>query len=230
MKHLPNLITAGNLLLGCLAAVRFWEGNYRLALIFFILALLMDWLDGFTAHLLQAHSEIGKQLDSLADMVTFGFLPGLLWYTLFVRAGLPLWAGFGFVYTVAAAFRLAKFNVDQTQRTDFSGLPSPAAAMFSLGYFYWWQQDVAGFRQILEQPICLFLFLVLASGFMVVNLPMFSLKIKRWTWEGNAIKFIFALAAIPVLLIWKIAALLPLIGMYILISLLKWLFWNKINS
>lgn len=226
MKHLPNLITAGNLLFGCLAAVRFWEGSYQLAFLFFILSLLMDWLDGFVAHLLKAYSEIGKQLDSLADMVTFGFLPGLAWYVLLQEAGLSAWSWLGFTYTIATAFRLAKFNIDPAQHLHFSGLPSPAAAMLSLGYFYWWQQDISGFRQLLEQPATGLLFLAIASILMVVKVPMFSLKIKRWSWKGNAIKFIFVLAAIPLLLIWKVAALFPLILMYILISLLKWLFWN----
>ena len=230
MKYIPNLITATNLLLGCLAAVRLWEGNYRLALIFFILALLMDWLDGFAAYLLKAHSELGKQLDSLADMVTFGFLPGLIWYTLLSDTTLSDWSWLGFLYTVAAAFRLAKFNIDQNQSIDFSGLPSPAAALFSLGYFYWWQQNVYGYREMLELPYIVLSFLAIACLLMVATLPMFSLKIKRLTWEGNAIKFIFVGITIPILIIWKLAVLLPLIGIYILISLVKWLFWKKNNS
>lgn len=224
MKHIPNLITAGNLFLGCLAAIQFWEENYLLSLILFFLALLMDWLDGFTAHLLKAQTDLGKQLDSLADMITFGFLPGLVWYSLLQIAGLNGWAGLGFLYTVAAAFRLALFNIDQTQRSDFLGLPSPAAAMLSLGYFYWWQKNFYDLQSLLEQGPLLLITMLGTSLLMVSNLPMPSLKIKNWTWKDNAIKIIFVPLIILAFLIWKIAALLPLIGLYILFSLLKWLF------
>lgn len=230
MKHIPNLITASNLLLGCLAAVRLWEGVYEQALLFFVLALLMDWLDGFMAYLLRAQSEIGKQLDSLADMITFGFLPGLLWYVLLAETPWANIAWLGFIYTAAAALRLARFNIEEHSGTNFSGLPSPAAAIFSLGYFYWWEADVLALHTLLQHPAMTGLFLLIPSFLMISRLPMFSLKIKRFTWEGNAIKFIFVLIAIPILLLGKGAALLPLMLLYILWALVLWLWGDKISN
>ena len=227
MKHIPNLITAANLLLGCLAAVRLWEGAYEQALLFFILALLMDWLDGFMAYLLRAQAEIGKQLDSLADMITFGFLPGLLWYVLLTETPWTNLAWLGFIYTAAAALRLARFNIEENAGTHFSGLPSPAAAVFSLGYFYWWQADILDWRTLLQHPVVIGLFILIPSFLMISRLPMFSLKIKRFTWEGNAIKIIFVLIAIPILLLGKAAALLPLMLLYILWALILWILGHK---
>lgn len=224
MKYIPNLLTAANLALGSAASVLFLEKHYPMALLCFLLALVMDTLDGLMARLLRAYSELGKQLDSLADLISFGLLPGLIWYTLLAQSPWPDLRWLGFLYTVAAAFRLAKFNIDERQQDDFLGLPTPSGAMFTVGYFYWVAMDFWGDSQILESVVPIILFLVIISALMVTEIPMFSLKVKHWTWKGNEIKFIFALAAIPLLIVWKVAALPLLILIYILISLAKWLF------
>lgn len=224
MKHTPNLLTAINLALGSAASLLFLENQYLPALICFLLALVMDTLDGLAARLLNAYSELGKQLDSLADLISFGVLPGFVWYALLEQSSMPELRWIGLLYIIAAAFRLAKFNIDERQSIDFLGLPTPSGAMFTIGYFFWVEVDAFGFSQILQSAVPVLLFLMLISTLMVTEIPMFSLKVTQWTWKGNEIKFIFVLSAIPLLIIMKIAALPLLILIYILISLVKWLF------
>ena len=140
MKHLPNIITLVNLLMGCFSVLALAANRAELLFYFLPIALLADFLDGLAARLLNAYSELGKQLDSLADLVSFGLVPGLIFY--YMIAGslqvISWWGLLGFAYTIAAAMRLGKFNIDTRQTTQFLGLPTPAGAIMVLGLLYWY--------------------------------------------------------------------------------------------
>jgi CDP-diacylglycerol--serine O-phosphatidyltransferase len=247
MRHLPNILTSINLLCGCLAIVALQDGTPYLAYGFFFIALIMDFLDGMVARALNAYSELGKQLDSLADLLSFGVFPGFLWLKLFYSSQWNIGASaiignlllpvLAFLFTLAVALRLAKFNIDERQSTDFLGLPSPAAALFTVGFFYWVTNSpetlyelgpsILGegfsshFNPIINQPWFILTILIAISAMMLVEIPMFSLKIKRWQWAGNEIKIIFVALSIVLLLIWQLMALPLIIILFILISIVR---------
>lgn len=204
-RHIPNTITCCNLLCGCVATVAAINGNPSQALLFIVLGAVFDFFDGMSARLLGVSSGIGKELDSLADDITFGVAPAsIVFYELQVidyphaieglRPVLPYAA-----YLVAAlsAVRLAKFNLDTRQATSFIGLPTPANALF-------WGSFMVGFAPLLE-PYSWFLPLLLAgivlsSWILVAEIPMFALKFKRWGFGGNELKYIFILFSAFVLI------------------------------
>lgn len=241
MRHLPNILTSINLLCGCLAIVALQNENTYLAYIFFLLALIMDFLDGMVARLLNAYSELGKQLDSLADLVSFGVFPGFLWLELFKHSEWNYYTMLimilSFLFTVAVALRLAKFNIDERQSTDFLGIPSPAAAIFTLGLFHWvtnypevlydihptMLMELGGgyLNPLLEMPWLILVILLFISAMMLLEIPMFSLKVKKWQWKGNEIKIIFLSLSIVLLGIWQLMALPLIIVLFILISIIR---------
>ncbi|KAA6301891.1 MAG: CDP-diacylglycerol---serine O-phosphatidyltransferase [Candidatus Ordinivivax streblomastigis] len=185
IKYIPNTITCLNLLSGCMAcvmALRF--DNYTGAFLFIILAAIFDFLDGFAARLLKAYSNIGAELDSLADVISFGLAPGTIVYSYLIKITEDSpFALAGFLLPVFAALRLAKFNVDTRQTTSFLGLPVPSSALF-------WAALIPTIYPYSQQmPILCTLavvVLVLAfCGLMVSEIPMFSLKFKSFAWKGN---------------------------------------------
>ena len=204
-RHIPNIITCCNLLCGCLATVSAINGNNAAALLFIVLGAGFDFFDGMSARLLRVSSDIGKELDSLADDITFGVAPAsIIFYELQVvdypaiaeplRSVLPY-----FAYLVAAfsALRLANFNIDTRQTTSFIGLPTPANALF-------WGSLIVGFGPLLEQyswfmPLLL-LGILLSSWILVAEIPMFALKFKHWGFGGNEVKYLFAAFRVLVLL------------------------------
>ena len=139
LSHIPNFITSLNLFSGAMAVYFAFQANYELVLILVLLAAVFDFLDGFAARLLKAYSPMGKELDSLADVISFGMAPGAVAFSLLRASELPEWAAFaGFIIPVFSALRLAKFNIDERQTTSFIGMPTPANAIFwiGLGYSY----------------------------------------------------------------------------------------------
>lgn len=220
---IPNLLTLSNLLCGAAATVvALTRGDLALAFGLMALAAAFDFLDGFVARLLGQSGLLGVQLDSLADDVTFGLLPGVILYVLYGRAAggaLPDWAGWSvFVVTACAALRLAKFNIDDTQRTEFCGLPSPAAALFcaSLGYVatrYGWslpREAVVGAAFVM--------------GFLMVSpVRMFALKFHGFGWRGNELRWSFVGAALAGLCAFGIRAVPAIIVLYIVVSTVRWL-------
>lgn len=195
-KHIPNSITCCNLICGCIATVNAINGNPEMALLFIILGAVFDFFDGMSARLLHVSSDIGKELDSLADDVTFGVAPASIIFhelqvidypmaTETLNAWLPYCA-----YIVAAfsAIRLAKFNLDTRQATSFIGLPTPANALF-------WGSLIAGFGPMLEayswfMPLIV-VGILLSSWILIAEIPMFALKFKHWGFAGNEIKYLF---------------------------------------
>ncbi|MEO1049603.1 MAG: CDP-diacylglycerol--serine O-phosphatidyltransferase [Bacteroidota bacterium] len=193
-KHIPNTLTLTNLLCGCIGIVFALKGDLLTASYLIGIALVCDFLDGFTARLLKVHSEIGKQLDSLADMVTFGVLPSFILFYLWQQNATWHWPYLSFLIPVCSALRLAKFNIATDQSDSFKGLPTPATAIF-IGSLVFLTDEWAG---LVHNEISLALISVGLSLLMVSNLRLIALKFKRFAWSGNEVKFI--LIAISILL------------------------------
>lgn len=196
-KHIPNTITCCNLVSGCIATSYAFGGNPEMALLWIIIGAAFDFFDGMSARLLHVSSPIGKELDSLADDVTFGVAPATIVFSqLFVmeypavleplRPWLPYAA---YIIAAFSALRLAKFNLDERQTTSFIGVPTPANALFwgSLIVFKpFWLEDCSW-------AVFLILAMVLLTSYLLVcELPLFALKFKQWTYKGNEIKYWFA--------------------------------------
>lgn len=223
-KNIPNTVTCLNLFSGCIACVMAFEAKYELALFFIILGAVFDFFDGLLARALNAHSVIGKDLDSLADDVSFGFAPSVIVFSLFkemhypsnIEILVPYLPYAAFLISVFSALRLAKFNNDTRQTSSFIGLPVPANALF-------WGSLVAGAHEILisesMHPAYLFLLVCLFSWLLVSEIPMFSLKFKNLSWTDNKISFTFLIICIPLLVFLGISSFAAIIVCYILLSL-----------
>ena len=223
-RHIPNTLTCLNLFSGCLGGVMAFEANYEGALLFIMFSALFDFFDGLAARALNAHSTIGKDLDSLADDVSFGVTPSLVVFSLFkemtypaylmgIASMLPYTA---FLISVFSALRLAKFNNDTRQTTSFIGLPVPANALF-------WGSVAVGLHTWITSA-CHPLFLLVAVGLfswlLVSEIPMFSLKFKSLSWKDNKVSFCFLLLCIPLLLVLRTSGFAAIIVWYILLSIL----------
>ncbi len=227
-KHIPNAITCSNLFCGCLAVVSIFEGNLSTASYLVGLAAILDFFDGFAARMLKVTSPIGKDLDSLADMVTFGLVPGILMVKLSGIAielfneqnahSIPQWASYlAFSIPIFSAIRLAKFNNDTRQSDSFIGLPTPANAMFicSLPFVLKSNPDF----NLLNPHVLIPLELVL-SYLLVAELPLFALKFKHFKWQGNEIRFLFLVSSLILLITFQFLAIPLIIILYILLSVL----------
>lgn len=214
-KHIPNTITSLNLLCGSIGAVFALDGRYDMALLLMVTAAVFDFLDGMAARLLHAYSDMGKELDLLADVVSFGFLPGCLAYSLLATA-VPTndWLPFsGFLLTVFSALRLAKFNIDERQTTSFMGLATPANALF-------WGGAAFSYSHIIVQyPVAVVIVVVLMSCLLVVEVPFFSLKFKHLHWHGNEVRFLFLGGCAILAGVFRTDALMWIILWYILFAL-----------
>lgn len=221
-RHIPNTLTCLNLFSGCIATVMAFEANFSLALLFIVISAAFDFFDGLAARALGAHSVIGKDLDSLADDISFGVAPSAVVFSLLSE----MWAGesgimaylpyLAFLIAVFSGLRLAKFNNDTRQTTSFIGLPVPANALF-------WASLVVGLHDYLVSsvhPLLLLGLVCLSSWLLVSEIPMFSLKFKNLSWKDNKVSFIFLLVCIPLLAILHIPGIAAAIVWYILISLL----------
>ena len=253
MKQIPNLFTLLNLVFGCLAIVFTLQNGIMItvnsegtellyipekiwmASLFIVLAAVVDFLDGFVARLFKASSEMGKQLDSLADLVSFGVAPGMIIYQ-FLRlsfaqneGGLDvslLWLLPVFILPCAAAWRLARFNLDTTQSYSFKGMPVPAVGIFvaSLPLIYWNVNEDA-IRNLLLNKWFLYGLVLLLSWLMVSTLPLMALKFKDFTLKNNLPKYLLVVIAIAAIVFLKWLAAPVIVLAYVLISLL---FKNKI--
>jgi len=223
-KHIPNTITLFNLFCGCCAVMNIFYGNFTLAVWLLVAATGFDFLDGLVARALKVSSPVGKELDSLADMVSFGVAPGAIMYMLLLRnwvtdyANVFYWpATIGFVITLFSCVRLAKFNLDTRQTDSFIGVPTPAATIFVIGLLMIYINNSFGLAQYLT-PALLIPTVLILSYLLVVELPLFSLKFKKFTWKGNEIRFIFLLLSIGLLIGLKEVAFSLIIVIYVLMS------------
>ena len=219
-KHIPNTITCCNLISGCIATYWAFQGDYRLALLFIVIGAVFDFFDGMTARLLHVSSPIGKELDSLADDITFGFAPSAIVFSFLspLTSHLsPLIPYLAFVMAAFSALRLAKFNLDERQALGFIGLPTPANALF------WGSLIVGAGQYIASLPYTAYIILIgtFVSCFLLISeIPMFALKFKSWGWKGNEVKYIFLLTCIPLLLFFGISGLSVIIAWYVVLSIL----------
>ena len=219
-RYIPNTLTCLNLFSGCVAAVMAFQFKYELALLFIVIGAVFDFFDGLAARALGVHSDIGKDLDSLADEICFGLSPAV---EVFREMPYPDWmAGvsayfpyLAFLIAVFSGLRLAKFNNDTRQTTSFVGLPVPANALF-------WASLAAGFHAFLTggavHPLVLLVLVCLSSWLLVAEIPMFSLKFKDLSWAHNKLRFLFLLLCVVFLAVWQVQGLSVCIVWYIVLS------------
>lgn len=221
---IPNLLTCCNLLCGCVGIVAVFHSDLILASIMIGLAGIFDFLDGFLARLLKSSSPIGKELDSLADVVTFGVLPACIVFSL-IQEAVPdifgLWKAYlAFIIAVFSALRLAKFNIDTRQAESFIGVPTPAIG-FLIGSIPLILQQYPETKDWIVNANYLIIFSLFVSMLLVSEMPLFALKFKTFGWRGNEIKFIFLILSAVFLIFLKFAAIPAIIFLYVLLSIIQ---------
>ena len=219
-RHIPNTITCCNLLSGCMAVMAAFHADAWHTLIWVVAGALFDFCDGLSARLIKAYSPLGKELDSLADLVTFGLAPAMLCLMTLRQFSYPcqaletIYPYIGLALVVFAALRLAKFNTDERQTSSFLGLAVPANALFWCGLF---QMDLTA---VPAAPWIVGILVILFAGLMVSEIPMFSLKFKSLKLADNKIRFIFLAVSLVILILLKERGLAAVIGWYIILSIL----------
>ena len=214
---LPNILTLCNLLCGAIAAtLALTLGELQAAFWLIVAAAVFDFLDGLVARLTRCYSEIGKELDSLADVISFGFAPSAILLCIFQAAGGTEWWGYAvFVVAAFSALRLAKFNIDPSQSDSFVGLPTPAAALFiaASGHIF------AG-GSYAVQPASVLIIAGCICYFLVSPIRMFALKFHSYGLRGNELRYGFALLSLVALAVWQITAVPFIILAYICVSVI----------
>lgn len=222
-KQIPNSITCCNLICGGIATYFAFGGNPGMSFLFIVLGAVFDFFDGMTARLLGVSSPIGKELDSLADNVTFGLAPTAMVFHQLTLAEYPAalqpvqeYIPFvAFLISAFSAMRLAKFNLDERQTTSFIGLPTPANALF-------WCSLLVGMSDYLATLqytwIILIVLVFLSSIMLVAEIPMFALKFKNLSWKDNKVRYIFIVSCVPLLIIFRTTSFAVIIAWYVLLS------------
>ena len=227
LRHIPNFLTCCNLLSGCFGIVFLLEGKNVPAAYFVWISCVFDFFDGFAARALKVNSAIGKELDSLADVVSFGVLPALVMYKMLGESSsndyLPYLA---FMIAAFSALRLAIFNVDETQRDSFKGLNTPANTLFitSLPLL----KDSVG--PWLYNPVLLSAITLVFSLLLVSRIEIFALKFKNFSWKDNQIRFIFLIISALLLLLLQEVAIPLIIILYILLSLISNVMYGNVHK
>jgi CDP-diacylglycerol--serine O-phosphatidyltransferase len=224
IKHIPNTITCLNIFAGCLAIVAALFGEYLSSAYFILIASALDFMDGFAARLLKAYSPMGKELDSLADVISFGVAPGFILFAFLSQNIGIFWALSAFAIPIFSALRLAKFNVDERQTDSFLGLPTPANALFWAFLIYGVTAyfPVLSVAQLQIAKLITVIFIPVFSFLLVSEVPMFSLKIKTISWKENKLRVLFLVASLGLFFALKLWAFPLVILWYILLSLLNW--------
>lgn len=223
-KHIPNTITLLNQFSGIVACIFAYNSRFDLALLFVLIGATLDFMDGAMARLLRVSSPLGKELDSLADVITFGLVPGMIAFRLLEPLA-EVWEYMpylGFLITLFSTYRLGKFNIDERQTTSFIGLATPANAIFWLGLAY-------GYQSLLSavSPWFILVAVVVSSYLLVCELPMFSFKFHNFGWAENRIRYMFIIGAIVLAVVFFRQSLPLIILWYILLSVvgavtIKW--------
>ncbi|WP_067150605.1 CDP-alcohol phosphatidyltransferase family protein [Pseudotamlana agarivorans] len=241
-KHIPNALTLLNLFCGSIAVIFAVNDQFVYAVFFVFLGIFFDFFDGFAARKLKVSSELGLQLDSLADMVTSGLVPGIVMYKL-LELALPAWGDletvaqeslevsdlefnmifpfFGLLITLGSAYRLAKFNIDDEQQSFFKGLPTPANAILILGLPLILEFQNSGFMQSIILNTWFLVGMTLLSCYILnANIKLFALKFKDFRFKGNAIRYIFLIMSVVFVVVLKFIAIPVIILFYILLSVI----------
>ncbi|MDR1743532.1 MAG: CDP-alcohol phosphatidyltransferase family protein [Dysgonamonadaceae bacterium] len=230
-KHIPNTLTLLNLVSGCIAAIHAFEGDFTGVVIWVLAAAIFDFLDGFAARILKVPSPIGKELDSLADIVSFGVAPAIAVFILlrscslypeFLQPAEACIPYIAFVIPAFSALRLAKFNLDERQTTSFIGLPTPANALFWISYCYGLQNITPNNSFFIYVTLG---FILILSLLMIAEIPMFSLKLKKIGLKGNEKQALLIAVTMVFLGLWNFAgfagSILTYIAMSVVAALLK---------
>lgn len=241
-RHIPNIVTGLNLLSGCIAIIFAVQNHFVGAALFVALGVFFDFFDGLLARKLKVQSPLGIQLDSLADLITSGVVPGLVMYGLIGKAiggdGVFVvdegwnttvsWVGVkivplalvGFLVTLSSAYRLAKFNLDKDQQTYFKGLPTPANTLLilSMPLILHFQYSIT-VSNLFSNVWFLIAMTLLSSYLLNANIKLFALKFKTWAFQPNRFRYLFLIASVFLLIILKFIAIPAIIMLYILVSL-----------
>ncbi len=240
IKQIPNIITLLNLLCGCIATIFAVQNSLVWAALFVMLGILFDFFDGFAARVLNAQSPLGLQLDSLADMVTSGVVPGIVLYQLLLQVvGKPfyvvpstlttgqLWDSIDISYvsllglsvTLASAYRLAKFNIDTRQTSSFIGLPTPANTLLIISLPLILNFQPTPWIVALLMNIWFLIGLALISCYLLnAEIPLFALKFKTWSFTDNKVRYLFLLLSLVLIVLLKFIAIPCIILLYVLLS------------
>lgn len=248
MFNIPNLFTAANMLCGVIAIILASSGFLVEGIYFIFIGAILDFFDGFLARILKQQSELGKQLDSLADMITFGAAPGMilcnfllisnqekevpyLTYNfiseIHLNCSIGFWALVGLIVPFFSLFRLAKFNIDTRQTDSFIGLPTPANTIFLVAFpliahFYGgangWQGELINW---LTQPVILIPIIVGSSLMLIAELPLFALKFKSFKWQGNEVRYVFLISCGLLILLLKLWSIPIIVLLYLIISVIN---------
>jgi CDP-diacylglycerol--serine O-phosphatidyltransferase len=235
-KHIPNTITLLNLLAGLLALIHAFNGNYNEAFSLVCLGIFFDYWDGFFARIWKVQSPIGLQLDSLADMVTSGVVPGLVMYKMladiqenqsqynltedtYYMGVVPY---LGFLITLASCYRLAKFNIDTRQTDSFIGLPTPANALLIMSIpMIQFHSEFEWLVDFLSNPYVLVVITVLSSYLLNAEIPLFSLKVKSFSWEKYKMQVVFMIISIILIAFLEFIAIPIIIILYVILSVIN---------
>lgn len=235
-KHIPNAITLLNLLAGLFALIHAFNGNYNEAFSLVCLGIFFDFWDGFFARIWKVQSPIGLQLDSLADMVTSGVVPGLVMYKMlgdiqenqsqynltedtYYMGVVPY---LGFLITLASCYRLAKFNVDTRQTDSFIGLPTPANALLIMSIpMIQFHSEFEWLVDFLSNPFVLFGVTVLSSYLLNAEIPLFSLKVKNFSWEKYKMQVVFLILSVILIVLLEFIAIPIIILLYVILSVVN---------
>ncbi len=238
-SQIPNFITLLNLFCGCAAIINILDQQFIAAFWFLFAAGWFDFADGLVARLLNVSSEHGKELDSLADMVSFGAVPGVIYYSLLFigqsaapasvpdleQFGEPIsWSWYaapGLIVVLFSALRLAKFNLDTRQTENFMGVATPTSTVFATGLLLWADQFPDSWAQYAYSPYLLYPAIISFSYLLISEHPMFSFKIKGRKWAGNETRIIFAVLALVLLAFLQTAAFPFIVGVYLIINLVS---------
>lgn len=233
-KHIPNIVTLGNLFCGTLATIFAVGGHFELTALFVVSGIFLDFFDGFFARVLKVSGELGKQLDSLADMVTSGVVPGIVLFVLLgnnqqmpydilaefkFSMGLPL---LGLIITLSACYRLAKFNLDTRQSESFIGLPTPAMSLFIVSLpLVQMHSDIDFVKDLIGNNYFLIGITILFSFLMNLEFHLFSLKFKNYGVKENLFKYTLIILSIILLMTIEYLAVPVIIISYVILSMLK---------
>lgn len=225
-QHIPNTVTCLNLFSGCLGIVFAFNGELHFASYAILIAAVLDFLDGMLARLLNAYSELGKQLDSLADMVSFGVLPSVIIYQIFLLSPQTTqyssWLNYSaFLIAVFSGLRLAKFNIDTRQTENFIGLPTPANSLLIASFPIMIQNNNSFFMNYFMNPYFLFIFSLGMGLLLVSEIPLISLKFNSLKLSENFLRYTLIGSSLILLIIFQFAAIPIIIFLYFLISFIQ---------
>ena len=242
-RFVPSLFTSLNLVSGIIATFLSLEGRIDIAILLMFIAAFFDFIDGFAARLLKVTGDFGKELDSLADLISFGLVPGaMLFYVQKTNLGMTQ-ISFGdlsfiqwfyllipILIPVFSALRLAKFNIDERQKSEFIGVPTPANALFFAALCYSFIFKPNSFLNSLNHPIIISIIILVFSYLLVSEIPLFALKFSSFGWGKNKLRYIFILSSLVLIAIFKIPGFAGVIILYILLSLFRNLLEKRIRS